>query len=375
MSFWGGRELALRRRLMLLRDVGRDWNPRLGVDRTIGDNLGKMVRFFQADSCLLVVRRSAPAPTWRTYRVSRGQAGGAAVACELDEASGRMLTDLPVDRSVCYRRGDPAGAPEGCERLANLLDTDHFMSVAYVQRDGTRGRLYVCAGDRQCSQSKAEFLGQLTDTIAQLAENTDLMDQLVARAAEHERFRLSLDLHDTTVQPYIGLKLALDALHRQAGPGNPLTPRIADLLEMADATIQDLRGYASGLRGKTALTSEALAEAIREQASRMEKFYGVRVDVSVELPTPVGGAIAADLFHIASEGLSNVKRHTSARSAFIRLARDGPEIELSIGNEASEPVETFVPRSISQRAAALGGRSWVETASPRSTIVHVRIPA
>jgi hypothetical protein len=42
-------------------------------------------------------------------------------------------------------------------------------------------------------------------------------------------------LHDTTIQPYIGLKLALDGLYREAGEEEPLSPRIADLIEMADS--------------------------------------------------------------------------------------------------------------------------------------------
>jgi len=46
-----------------------------------------------------------------------------------------------------------------------------------------------------------------------------LMDELVSRAAEHERYRISLDIHDTTIQPYIGSSWAGCAGARR-GPDN-----------------------------------------------------------------------------------------------------------------------------------------------------------
>ena len=39
---------------------------------------------------------------------------------------------------------------------------------------------------------------------------------------------------------------ALEALYREAGPANPMSSRIHDLVEMANATVRDLRGYTRG---------------------------------------------------------------------------------------------------------------------------------
>src|SRR4029450_12005248 len=164
-----------------------------------------------------------------------------------------------------------------------------------------------------------DYLAQLVDAIARVIENTQLTDELVLKAAEHERFRISLDIHDTTVQPYIGLKLGLDALHREAGDPNPLSRRIGELLEMASMTIRDLRGYATALREKAPMSGNALMSAVREQAERFNRFYGVEVDVQSDPGMQGGAQVAAEAFRIISEGLSNVLRHTSARRAFVRL--------------------------------------------------------
>ena len=83
--------------------------------------------------------------------------------------------------------------------------------------------------------------------MSKVVENLQLLDQLVSSAAEHERVMISRDIHDATVQPYIGLRLGLEALYRDGGSTSPLSQKILDLIEMANATVRDLRGYTRGL--------------------------------------------------------------------------------------------------------------------------------
>jgi signal transduction histidine kinase len=262
-------------------------------------------------------------------------------------------------------------------RLGNLFDAERFATAPYRQRDGTYGRLFLIPRGSSSSNIDVDFLSQLVSAIAQAIENTQLTDELVLKAAEHERFRISLDIHDTTVQPYIGLKLGLDALHREAGEHNPLSRRIGELLEMASMTIRDLRGYATALREKAPMSGNALMSAVQEQAERFNRFYGVEVEVHTDPDMQVGAQVAAEAFRIISEGLSNVLRHTAARRAFVRLhSRDG-WLQVAIGNESANTAgapRSFIPRSISERASSLGGTSFVENSEDGHTIVHVSIP-
>lgn len=41
-------------------------------------------------------------------------------------------------------------------------------------------------------------------------ENVELLNQLASSAADNRRQKISLDIHDSTIQPYIGLKLGID---------------------------------------------------------------------------------------------------------------------------------------------------------------------
>jgi signal transduction histidine kinase len=75
-----------------------------------------------------------------------------------------------------------------------------------------------------------------------------------------------------------------------------------------------------------------------------------------------------------AEGLSNVRRHTDAGRAEIRIRAASGRLHLTVANEhQGEPAPEFFPRSIGERAAALGGSARVEPASGR-TAVHVEIP-
>lgn len=373
MAFWGGREIALRRRLLLLRELSRPWRPEMGVERALGANLERLREFFGARQCLLVLER--PPGTWKAHVAMRDARRGAHFPSEIDEASAQMLLALP-EAALTYERGRREPALAGGEQLANILEAEHFASVPYSQRDGTRGRLYVMPESRRAMPAtELEFLVQVTEAIAQLAENVQFTEQLRTKAAEQERFRISLDIHDMTVQPYIGLKLALDALYREAAPANPLAHRVAELVEMANMTIRDLRGYAVGLRENVPFSEAGLAGAIQEQAMRMRRFYAVEVDVRIEPELRLAAHVAAEIFRIVSEGLSNVLRHTPARRAFVRLSRSARGVHLAIGNEIEASACDFVPRSISARVRSLGGAARVDHGPGPYTVVNVEIPA
>jgi signal transduction histidine kinase len=387
IAYWGGREIALKRRLTILQEIGSQWNPRIGVDRTISVNLERLLDFFGSAECILALRRPTNPPTYFTYTASTRRTPRSAPPSEISEGAASVLLALPDTLTMAYQapRPDKPGRltpavhdrAEDFARLGNLFDAERFATAPYRQRDGTYGRLFLIPREGTSGRIDVEFLAQLVSAVAQAIENTQLTDELVLKAAEHERFRISLDIHDTTVQPYIGLKLGLDALHREAGEHNPLSRRIGELLEMASMTIRDLRGYATALREKAPMSGNALMAAVREQAERFNRFYGVEVEVQSDPDMQVGAQVAAEAFRIISEGLSNVLRHTAARRAFVRLhSRDG-WLQLAIGNESANAggaPRSFIPRSISERASSLGGTSFVENSEDGHTIVHVSIP-
>lgn len=396
-SYFGGYERLLRRRLALLKEINNVWSPRFGVDHAYGANLDRLLEFYDAKSCVMVLRRPSPALNYVMYTASRDKPGYSGTPSSVAASAAGALLRLPDplaafyhDPAVSWRRrfqGYSAYDLElrartksflsECAIWANLLDAQAFVTVPYGQRDGTSGRVFLTSDSGCFTHADIDFLVQVSDAIATVVENMCLVEELISKAAEHERLAISRDLHDTTIQPYIGLKLALDALFREAGEGDALAPRIADLINMTEMTIRDLRDYASKLKDKTALPGEFLVDAVKKQSERLGRFYGIDVEVKSDVSPKLRGRLAAEAFQIISEGLSNVLRHTSAKKAFVSILCENSHLLLQVGNETGNGADAgkeFMPRSIQERAQALGGKTYVEQRSGDPTIVHVTIP-
>ena len=394
IAYWGGYEIIQKRRLNLLKEVNNLWNLRFGVDHTIGINLDRLLDLYEGRECIFVLERPTNPVSYLMYSASRQKRGQALAPSEITEITARLLLSLPDTFAAAYydpkrfwwrkfrsyivfnldKQGRTETLLKECKVLANLLDAQSFVTVPYTQPNGTTGRIYITSVNVVFTQSDIEFLSQFAGTISTVIENMQLMDELILNAAEHERYKISRNIHDTTVQPYIGLKLGLEALYREAGSQNPLSQHISELLEMASMTIRDLRHYAATFREKAPMSGDFLVSAVNEQVERLKRFYGLTVDVKSEITVRLSGRVAAEAFQIISEGLSNVLRHTNAKRAFVAVFCETDKLLLKIGNEKSDTEIKFTPLSIQERAHALGGTTFVEQSADGYTIVHVTIP-
>lgn len=396
-AYWGGYEGLLKRRLRLLQEINNLWNPRFGVDHAVSSNLDRLLDFYDAGSCVLVLKRPTTPATHFMYTAARPKPVQSSGSREITDSAAATLMTLPETVGAFYHdpeaswrnryyghsaleidtRARTGGFSAHCAALANLLDTQAFITVPYAQRDGTGGRLFLTSRRGGFTHSDIDFLAQVSAALSTVVENMYLMEELISRAAEHERLAISRDLHDTTIQPYIGLKLALDALQREAGAGSPVAQRIAELIEMTGATIRDLRGYAETLKERTAMPGEFLVAAVKKQSERLGRFYGIDVVVKSDISSQLKGRLAAEAFQIISEGLSNILRHSAAKKAFVSIFCENSSLLLKIGNErqgSAQDAGSFTPRSIHERTKALGGTTFVEQAPDGYTVVHVTIP-
>jgi signal transduction histidine kinase len=210
-----------------------------------------------------------------------------------------------------------------------------------------------------------------------MIDNIQLVDRLASQASEYERQRISRDIHDSAIQPYIGLKLGLDALRRQVPIDDPVANGLTELSERTDSVIKDLRSYVGGLRDPgSSERANVLTSSVERHAKQLGEFYGIEVDVQIATHLNMNDRLAAELFQIVREGLSNIKRHTAATEARISMASVNGDMVLDIENNASSADihHTFTPRSITERAIALGGRVSVNANNAGLTIVSVIIP-
>ena len=392
IAYWGGSAITQRSHLALLRDVSQLSNPRFGVEQTITSVLEKTRSYFHARSCLLVMQDKG-APHWSLRSAIHNGGEVLSTSSILTDDAASPLLAFPHDKIVLYnqplatwlpwtggvrilvpdsgrwlRKDDAAGAS-----LAELLEAHSYISAPLPLRNG-KGRIYVVSAT-SLSKTDALFLSHIGAQAFPVIENIDLLDRLASQAASREREKMARDLHDTAIQPYIGLRHGLAALRNEATPGNPLLPELEKLILMSGQVIADLRSYARTFRNGQVQSEPELLVALRRQATQIHEFYGIDIALHIEGDLHINDRLAAEVFQIVNEGMSNIRKHTSARHGAVKLTCVQGALHISIDNEcAAAHVPDFLPDSLAERAAALGGAARVTHSTLGNTSVQIEIP-
>lgn len=376
----GENKSQLQRRMEFLHGLTQVANPHFGFDRTVTAMLERTRAYFNAERCVTVTCVDG-----HYFMRSVAADSPLSVPAEvLDRQVARKLLEGKTDAIMLYRSGwrgrldalwpGQHKTDQHYDQVAELLGARSFIGAPAHLRSGF-GRVFVVKSDASLTRADAMFLSHVVAQSVPVAENMALLDRLASNAASNERKKFALNLHDSAVQPYIGLTLGLTALRKKAGPADPLAPDLDRLVQMAESVIAELRAFAGNVRGTPGSDEPLCLRELRHQAEQMERCYGIKVSVQTEGRMAFGDRICAEVVQIVREGLSNICRHTNARKGMVQLHCDEAQLRIEIDNDnAGVMVLPFVPRSISERASALGGRAYVKQGAVDSTAVCVEIP-
>ncbi|HKR10761.1 MAG TPA: histidine kinase [Pyrinomonadaceae bacterium] len=401
---WGGYHTELKNRLRLLKEVTVFSNPRFGIDRTIKAILESIRDFYDAEACLLVIPgKPGGIDNYQMYRVARGIHASRSAPPEIGAEAAAQFLSPSLDNAVIYRKNSSSyarlfdvktrvfsEAPTGTgDKLSGMLDAQRYLSMPVYYRHQAVGRLYVLDGPTQIDGNDMEFMLQLMDHVTPVMENIRLIDNLASDAAETERRRIAHDIHDSVIQPYLGLQFGLSALDQKLEAGDlAVRDNVQELLELTKHELAELRRFVWGLKaGEERM--DVLLPAIERFAERFSLVTGITVDVEARGKVKVNDRLAAELFQIVAEGLSNVRRHAFCRDARVEISCKETLLLLQIKNsrprtsgnnsdgergDGQDGNRLFRPHSIAERAAALGGETQVFVDEKDYTVVSVGIP-
>ncbi len=392
--YWGESKVRLMHQLILLREVSRLSNPRFGVNQTIANILDKTRKFYGATSCILVMQdKEAGSYSLRTVNEKN-----ALRPVSDDPVNAEMVSPLIAqshDHLIAYSRPiwnlsgffltEPLAydciqqrwiRQEGHsnENLTQLLGARSFMSTPVSLRK-QRGRLYVVSNNGAFNKEDTLFLNQIVTQSFPVVENIECLDKLASEAASQERQKISLDIHDRTIQPYIGLKLGLNAIKSKASIDNPLIHDVDKLVRMAEGVIDDLRRYAVTFKTGVEQDKSIFHVALQKEAARISELYGIEISIVLENELQLNDRLAVELLQFIHEGLSNICRHTLSQRGAVAVNYANGWIKIQVKNESALlPIVSFMPQSISQRATRLGGTVQVLQEPDGTTVVHIEIP-
>ena len=188
--------------------------------------------------------------------------------------------------------------------------------------------------------------------------------ETVARlAASQERLRLARDMHDLTGQSLSMITLKSELALRLLGrlPAGPDRDRARDEIEQVGAvsrqTLHDIREAISGYRRPTLAVEIITARAALEAAGMAAQDDADLTLLSGTFDPDAEAALAWCL----REAVTNVVRHSGARTCEIRLARRGRTVTLEVsddgrGHAGDQPAGSGTGlRGMSERLCAVGG--------------------
>jgi signal transduction histidine kinase len=390
---FGARELIVKARLAFMKEVTRLSNPRFGVDRTIGMFMERVRAFHDADACILIMS-DYRASSHHLRRVDRRDPERGGYPEPLPEELAHLLLAPPADHAVLYfgasdvahwwhrrrreytydvmQRRRLQSSQRMNEILAATLGAEAFITVPLHSHHQAIGRLYLTRR-RAFDPSDVHFLLQVIEHTMPAIHHIRLVDRLASGMAEAERRRIALDLHDSVIQPYTWLRIGLGAIQQKlAAGGADVVGDLQRLLDLTTNKIDELRRYTRGLKDEGEHVG-ALLPALRRFVKNFSETTGIQVQIEASEDLYLNDQLAAEVFQMVTEGLSNILRHTQATRAFITLAQCNDHCTLQIANDGAVPA-LFTPRSLAERASALGGRVRVERQADESTVIVMDIP-
>jgi PAS domain S-box-containing protein len=265
----------------------------------------------------------------------------------------------------------------GADRLTNEMRVRRA-DGSYAQVAVLLLRLF-----RDASGVPARAFGMIQDvTSLRTAEaEHDRLTQALARA--EERGRLAMDLHDGALASLAGVTYALTgAVRTPPDAAAQAQPLLTNAVALLAATMDELRGYASGLRAPRDQPLRTRLEALAAEAGTA----GVDVEVDVgeaaaERAATLPPAVAVDLVLVAREAVANALRHGSPTRVWLALSEEADGLRLvvrddGLGFDADAAGERrgHGLGNMHARAARVNGRLEVVSRPDAGTEVRLVLP-
>jgi signal transduction histidine kinase len=264
----------------------------------------------------------------------------------------------------------------------------HELPLTYQgERVGTLvvgGRAVLRTRDRLALADVARHAGAAVHTAMLTRDLRRSRDRLV-RAREEERRRILHELHDGVGPTLAAIALGLDASRRGISPDSTTGVLLGRLRDELHGAIAEIRRLAAGLRPPV-LDQIGLVPAIRQYAgalaSRSAQVDGTDEGVTIMLEVPtimprLPSSVDVAAYRIVCEALTNVSRHSYARSCAVRLWLDD-DLHIEIVDDGiGLPGHTFGGvglASMRERAAELGGDCLVAAEADGGTRVLATLP-
>lgn len=232
------------------------------------------------------------------------------------------------------------------------------------------------------SSSFNQMVADLEVSRQRLEDNEEarrrLLHQLID-AQEEERRRIARELHDSIGQALNSISLGLRSLVRSVPESEE---EVVRLEAITSETLQSARQLSRDLR-PAALDDLGLAAALENYIAGFgNRHPSIAADAHIDLPGRLDRAVETAVYRIVQEAVTNVGRHSQARTMSVVVGRRGAHVTAIIEDDGIGFVVDAAQRSgtsvgihsIRERAELVGGSLRLESGD-QGTTVFLEVPA
>lgn len=275
-------------------------------------------------------------------------------------------------------------------REAMRLGTPCSAELEFIHEDGTHGWMLGHAlpvknasGEMIKVRGTAQDVTERKRIESELLASRNKLRDMVAHheiACEEERKHVAREVHDELGQLLTAMRMDLALLKTRCGQDEDVQRITADMGTLLDRMFKTARGVVTSLR--PAALDAGLVPALEWLAQDFSERSGVacHVDTGGE-DLPLRDTLAAVVFRVIQESLTNVARHADATQVSINLRHTPETLSVRVQDdgkgfdiEASHQQTGYGLLSIRERTLSLGGQVSITSTPGRGTVVLIEVP-
>jgi signal transduction histidine kinase len=212
-----------------------------------------------------------------------------------------------------------------------------------------------------------------------------LFRRLRQRAGAMERARVARELHDTAIQSLISIEMQVDVLRRKTN-GAPQAAELERIQQLLREEVLNMRELMLTMR-PVEIGPQHFLDFVAQLVERFRSDTGVDARFVSELEeVTLPAAACRELVRVVQEGLVNVRKHSGARSVYIRFGAQNGLWKLVIDDDGrgfgftgrltlTELDDLHRgPTVIKERVRAIGGDMVIESSPGHGARLEITVP-
>jgi two-component system, NarL family, sensor histidine kinase UhpB len=304
------------------------------------------------------------------FLVARVQGASSAVGVMLALAVAAALVSVAVNAMIIQLALEPLRL---LQQTANQVEQGDLDARVPASRLADRDMDQVMAATNLMLDRLADYRRRLREVAAR-----------ALNAAEEERRRISLELHDDASQRLAAILMRL-RIARSVNDGEVKDAMLEEVRRELAETADGLRRYAQGLR-PPALDELGLGPAIESHVRHVAEAAVMPVEVRTEgvgrLESPEAELA---LYRIVQEAITNALRHSRASRIAVAVERNAEAVVATVRDDGTGFDAEAILRApmgehglglfgMRERAEYVGGRVEIASAPGRGTTVRAAVP-